>query len=280
MKFNIKYLPKSDVVFSVMFINKELCEKTLEVILGEKIELKDVVAEAKNDLHQAALNSIYFDVRTQTLDGRIVTLDLQRKYLKDRVRSRTVYYACREVADQKVQKGKYENLKNVVVTFLLTEAALKYTADNKAVFLKDEITGERYSDLLSIHEVNIKHISEQNTVEMQILRDFFEMNTQEDCEQFVKKYENTYYGKLLIDTYNSVVGDVSILDRLGEEDKYMLRLSDEERLEERQEGKKEGSYSKAVEVAKSMLQDDIPIQTIMKYTGLTKDEIEGLTLKA
>lgn len=63
MKFNPKYLPKSDVVFSVMFLNKELCEKTLEIILNEHIELVDVVNEFKNDLHKAALNSIYFDLK-------------------------------------------------------------------------------------------------------------------------------------------------------------------------------------------------------------------------
>ena len=35
MNFDINYLPKSDVVFTVMFLNKELCERTLQAILGE-----------------------------------------------------------------------------------------------------------------------------------------------------------------------------------------------------------------------------------------------------
>ena len=45
-----------------MFFDKALCEKTLQIILGEKIELVDAIAEAKNDLHKAALNAIYFDM--------------------------------------------------------------------------------------------------------------------------------------------------------------------------------------------------------------------------
>ena len=36
MSFHMEYLPKADVVFTVMFLNKELCEKTLEVILDRK----------------------------------------------------------------------------------------------------------------------------------------------------------------------------------------------------------------------------------------------------
>lgn len=103
MNFNKKYLPKSDVVFTVMFLNKELCERTLQAILGESIELVDIVAESKNDMHKAALNAIYFDIKTKAVDRRIVTLDLQRKYIKDRVRNRTVYYACREISSQEVK---------------------------------------------------------------------------------------------------------------------------------------------------------------------------------
>ena len=99
-------------------------------------------------------------MKTRSVDGRIVTLDLQRKYIKDRVRKRTIYYACREISSQKVNKGEYENLKSVVVTFLLTEATLKHTNDNKHILLKDE-TGNIYSDILTIHEVNMKHINQK-----------------------------------------------------------------------------------------------------------------------
>ena len=83
MSFNKKYLPKADVVFTVMFLNKQLCEKTLEAVMGERIELIDIVAECKNDLWKAALNSVYFDIKTQAVDGRIITLDLQRVYAKE-----------------------------------------------------------------------------------------------------------------------------------------------------------------------------------------------------
>ena len=147
MAFNPNYLTKSDVVFTVMFLNKTLCEETLKAVLGEQIELIDIIAESKNDLYKAALNSIYFDVKTQAVDGRIVTLDLQRAYSKNRVRNRTVYYACREIASQKVEKGKYESLNSVIVTFILTEATKKHTTYNSKIRLINETTGELYSDL-------------------------------------------------------------------------------------------------------------------------------------
>ena len=86
--------------------------------------------------------SIDFDIKTRAVDGRIVTLDLQRVYSKDRIRNRTIYYSCREIAFQKVDKSKYENLKSVIVTFLLTEAPLKYTTFNRKIKLIEETTGK------------------------------------------------------------------------------------------------------------------------------------------
>lgn len=272
MSFSSKYLPKADVVFTVMFLDKLLCEKTLQIILGEYIELDDVVAEAQNNFKNAALNSIYFDVKTHAKDGRIITLDLQRKYIKNRIRNRTIYYACREIGTQVVKKSKYENLKSVIVTFLLTEATLSQTTDNKMIQLHDNKTGEIYSELLTIHEVNIRHITENNSLEMRMLRDFFQIDNQDSYDKFVRTHGETEYGQLLIKGYTSAISDIPLLDDLSGEEKYMKRLSEEERLEERQEGRQEEKY----EIARNMIEDKVPVQTIMKYTGLSSDEINEL----
>ena len=272
MSFNPNYLPKSDVVFTVMFLKKELCEKTLETIVGEHIELVDIAAEYKNDLHKAALNSIYFDIKTRAVDGRIVTLDLQRVYSKDRIRNRTIYYACREIAFQKVDKSKYENLKSVIVTFLLTEAPLKHTTFNRKIKLIEETTGKVYSDLLTIHEINIKHISKKHSQELQILKHFFEIDTEKKYQKFVSSYAQTQLGALLLKIYDETVSDPSILDCLSEEDKYMVRLSEEERLLERVEGRQE----ERIEIAKKLLSQNMDIVFISSITGLSEKEIEFL----
>ena len=277
MSFHMEYLPKADVVFTVMFLNKELCEKTLEVILGEHIELIDIVAEYKNDLHKAALNSVYFDIQTRSVDNRIITLDLQRVYSKERIRKRTIYYACREIASQKVEKSKYEDLESVIVTFILTEAPLKHTVTNRKIKLIDETTHEVYSDLMTIHEVNIKHISEQNSQELQILRCFFEIETEENYQKFVSSYGQTTLGALLLQEYEAAVADPSVLEHLSEEDKYMVRLTEEERLQERAEGREkglqQGLQQKSIEIAKNLLSEGMTITFISKMTGLSEEEV-------
>ena len=273
MGFHMEYLPKADVVFTVMFLNKELCEKVLEVIIGEHIELIDIVAEYKNDLHKAALNSVYFDIQTRSVDNRIITLDLQRVYSKDRIRKRTIYYACREIASQKVEKGKYENLNSVIVTFILTEAPLKHTVTNRKIKLIEEAKQEVYSDLMTIHEVNIKHISEQNSQKLQIIRHFFEIETEENYQKFVSSYGQTTLGALLLQEYEAAVADPSVLDHLSEEDKYMIRLTDEERLQERAEGREKGREERNIEIAKNLLSEGMTITFISKMTGLSEEEV-------
>lgn len=240
----------------------------------------DAIAEAKNDLHKAALNAIYFDIKTKTVDGRIVTLDLQRKYIKDRVRKRTVYYACREISAQEVKHGKYENLKNVVVTFLLTEASLKTTKDNRKILLQDSATGDVYTDMLTIHEVSIQHINSSHSDELQTLKAFFAVDNQTDFDDFIQKYGNTPYGRLLLDAYNDATRNSTLLDNLSEEEKYMIRLTDEERLEERAEGRaegrEEGKKTKAIEIAANLLSMDMPLFAVAQATGLSEKELEQL----
>lgn len=285
MSFNENYLPKSDVVFTIMFLNKTLCEKTLNIILGETIELVDIVAESKNNLQKAALNSIYFDIKTQAKDGRIITLDLQRKYIKNRIRNRTVYYACREISSQQVKKGKYEDLKNVIVTFVLTEAPLDPTLDNSKIQLYTHV-GEKYSDLLTIHEVNIRRINNNNDKDLQILKNFFEIDSNEKFDNFVLNYNDTEFGNLLLNCYISATSDVSLLNKLSEEEKFMIKLSDEERIEERQEGRKEGHEEGLkeglkegrIQIAKKLLQNGLDIKFICDTTGLSVNEIENLKI--
>lgn len=248
---------------------------TLAAVLDEPVELVDIIAEYKNDLHKAALSSTYFDVKTRTADGRIITLDLQRRYAKERVRNRTIYYACREIADQVVERGKYENLQSVIVMFILTEAPLKHTTENSKIQLRT-VDNELYSDLLTIHEINLRHISEQHLLELQTLKSFFEADTAEKYHQFLQQYGELPLGKLLEKKYDSAVRESTLLDTIREDDKFMIRLTDEERLLERQEGKTEGKVENQLLIATNLLRENMPFDFIARVTGLSLSEITSL----
>ena len=160
----------------------------------------------------------------------------------------------------------------MIVTFLLTEAPLKHTTFSRKIKLVDQTTGKVYSDLLTIHEINIRHISKKHSQELQIIRQFFEIDTEKSYQKFVSAHSQTQLGALLLEAYDEAVSDPSVLDCLSEEDKYMVRLSEEERLLERAEGRQE----ERVEIAKKLLHQNMDIVFISSITGLSEKEIELL----
>ena len=48
------------------------------------------------------------------------------------------------------------------------------------------------------------------------------------------------------------------------------------RRKEKQNGIEEGAKEKQIEIAKKMIEENMPIETIVKITGLTEEEIKKL----
>ena len=56
----------------------------------------------------------------------------------------------------------------------------------------------------------------------------------------------------------------------------METLGQRLRAEGEKKGEKKGVKKEKFETAKRMLNDGLPIETIVKYTGLTEDEVKAL----
>lgn len=68
---------------------------------------------------------------------------------------------------------------------------------------------------------------------------------------------------------------------MNKNEKFTWFLSAEEDAEKvhntlMNNAKEDGAKQKEIEIAKNMLKDNIKIDTIIKYTGLTKKEVESL----
>ena len=75
------------------------------------------------------------------------------------------------------------------------------------------------------------------------------------------------------------------LDRISQDDLLRRRLLKAELLRMDQEqreddamarGEKKGEKEKAIEIARNLLKENIPIEIIVKTTGLTKEELEKI----
>ena len=81
--------------------------------------------------------------------------------------------------------------------------------------------------------------------------------------------------------------DGSLYDKLSETEKESYDMSEEEELkwirsvqygreEGRLAGREEGAFQANLETAKAMKKDNLSVEMICKYTGLSKDQVEAL----
>ena len=84
-------------------------------------------------------------------------------------------------------------------------------------------------------------------------------------------------GEELMEEYVKEAEKVSFEGGVGESYDKEWALKDQAYRDGEEAGEKKGSTTKAMEIAKSMLKENIDINIISKCTGLSIDEIKSLT---
>jgi predicted transposase/invertase (TIGR01784 family) len=279
---NTAYLPANDRIFSIMFYHKELSETLIRAVVGEDITITDPLAEHRNDILKAIESSIRVDVYLKDETARVYTRDMQRHYLKTRNRNRNIYYGSKELAGQEVQDCRYEKLKQVSITFIFENNTTPQVPPVSKIQFTDVNTKEVYSDLMTLYEVNLNRISDKEGLpeNLVIVKAFLSITTHKDLCAFVNNYD-TAFSQRLVKEYMGAILDDEILLKIEGSERFMLKLSEQVLLEEREEGRVEGRMEGRVEgrmeearaIAKNMLKRNRPISEIVEDTGLTCDEI-------
>ena len=83
-------------------------------------------------------------------------------------------------------------------------------------------------------------------------------------------------GEELMEEYVKEAEEVSFEGGVGESYDKEWALKDQAYRDGKDEGREEGSTTKAIEIAKSMLEDNISVEQISKYTNLSIDEVNSL----
>jgi hypothetical protein len=246
---NTVYIPANDRVFSIMFYNRDLSEAVIRAVVGENITIIDPLAEHRNNILKAIESSIRVDVFLKDEDARIFTLDMQRYYLKKRNRNRNVYYGAKELAGQDVDDCRYERLRQVSITFIFENNTTPNIPPVSKVQFTDVSTNEIYTDLITLYEVNLNKITgvgQKLPEDLVILKAFLTIKTHVDLCAFVNTYDTKFSRRLITEYMHAILSDELLLQIEGSE-KFMLKLSEDVLLEEREEGRVEGRVEGKVE---------------------------------
>ena len=219
-----------------------------------------------------------------------------QKYFKDR----SLYYATFPIREQ-AQKGEVWNyeLKHVYVVALLnydmTDSAFAQDTINHDVGLLDKQTHRVFNDKLTFKYVEIakfkKSIEELKTNYdkwIYVLQNLSRLDRQprylqtEVFSRLFNQAEIARFSKTELREYEDSLKAYrdmkNSLDNAEEKGlaKGLAKGRAEGLVEGRAEGLAEGKKDKAVEIAKKLLEMDMPIDAIMKATGLSQEEITKL----
>ncbi len=291
LPFREDFPPRNDIVFSIMFSNMELFSSLLKTVTGHTLHAKEIISQASVTPDNVEHNYIRFDTFAKDENGTVYSIDLQNTYSETLIKNRTIYYACRALSGQTVEKGCYEKLNKVVISFIMTSKKNKLPVE--IITLQNQ-EHKLYSDLLTLYNVYTKTVnqSENTNGELKIFSEFFSVRTCEQMDDFVKHYSETNTGRRLIELYSAAIISENLNDikervyfdmKITEQD--INEAKNEARAEGREEGIKhglekgrvEGFLKALIELVKDGLlsasdaagKADMPLNEFEKLVGLS-----------
>ena len=220
-----------------------------------------------------------FDVYCECDDKSEIIVEMQ-KCNEGNFEDRAFAYSAMAVMDQAKLKWDYR-LKQVcfigITTFNLFKSGGEYITTRR---LCDRAGGKEYRNYLQIFVELPKF--ENDDFDLMSERDALlyllkNLRTMDDTPQWVSRHGEEM----------RMLCDGSLYEKLSETEKESYNMSEEEELkwirsvqygreEGRQVGLEEGALQANLDTAKAMKKDDLSIEMICKYTGLSRDQVDAL----
>ena len=268
--FHKHFCPRNDVVFAVLFGERDLFCKLISAVTGDEIDIiGKPYTQATLRERNVLLETIRFDIFAHATNSKLYTADMQRAYQKSRIARRTMFYACRAVSNQHVIDMAYEDLKPVNISFILTDHNELQPIRRVRTYYED--TKELFDDLLEITLVYVPAVIREcdKYSDLYIFARFFVIESQEDADQFVDELGHIELGKELIRMYNGAVADVQGLLDIEDSSYFKWRLTEakaeEIRLKTEMKTKKE--------MVLNMLEVKLPLDTIARIAKLSVEQV-------
>ncbi len=263
--------PKIDVVFQVLFGevgSERITKRFLESILEQKIDSIDL---SKNQIlrREKVLDKLGILDVIATINGKEkCNIEMQLES-ETTIKERILYYWSR-VYSRQIKKGnKYENLQKTIVILI---ADFKVEGLEELEYItKWKIIEEKNRKLILTDKLELviielpKIIEDEARSELIDWLSFLENPKSERVKEKMKENEEL----------NEAVNKLEEMS----EDEYLERIADlrEKKILDENSRLSE-SYNKGIkeaklEDAKKMLEKNIPLETIIEITGLSKEEI-------
>ena len=269
----------NDPIFKSLFLEEEN-KGVLAHIISEILNLnKDYVYNNIIYKPTELPKENYFEKGKETdliveVEGRIINLEMNYKLTRGTKIKNGSY--IRKIINNNLFKGeKYENAKLVVqINFDYINDFDK--EDDRVVIafqLRDEenryILEENYVNYhINMEKVREKYYNKEKLTKLEKIIMMLQLEKKEELKKLALKDAELIGMEKKIEDMSKDPNLVYFYDK----EKTMQMVHDIDVADAFEKGSKQ----KEIDIAKNMLKDNIPIETIVKYTGLKKEEIETL----
>ena len=249
-------LANNFIFYKVMRHHPDACKQLIEMLLGVKIIRMEMHNEETIDLDHDAKGirlDVYvkdedrmFDVEIQSVD----TLELPE---------RSRYYSALMSLDSLKSGQRYRDLKESHVIFICMEDIFD---SSLPVYTFENICTE--NGKTKLNDRDYKHFFIAPTCAKMIEDD--------ESRTFFEFLLSNTSGNTFTSNLKNYVDDAK--HNMQWRHQYMTYLR--QRTYDMDKGREEGAHDKAVETARKMLEDNVPLATVIKYTGLSEKEVSEL----
>ena len=296
--------PKMDFVFKNIF-GSEKHPNILISFLNATLKPKDLITavEIKNtDLNKGYIEDKFsrLDVKATTSNNEIINIEIQLKNEYNMIK-RSLFYWSKLYSDQLNEGEDYSVLKRTICINILNFKYLKTRKFHSGYRLKEIYSNEELTDVAEIHFIEIPKL-EEGTDEKDMLVAWIEFLKNPESEKVrslemsideIREAKDELIRMSNDDTQRELyeMRAKTLKDKisaLNEAERKGIKKGRQEGIKEGlqkgikeglQKGIQEGEKSKAIEIAKSLINIGLDKETISKSTGLDLNEIEKLMSK-
>lgn len=284
--------PFTDVGFKRIFgqeINKDLLIDFLNSLLVGERHIEDITFLDKEVLPEMLeQRGVIYDIYCTDTNGEQFIVEMQNRE-QTYFRERALYYVSRTISRQGERGMHWQfDLKAVYgvffMNFVLKGSTHKLRTD---VILSDRDTHEQFSDRMRMIFLELPSFTkEEDECETDFERWIYVLKNMETLQRLPFKARQAVFDKLeqIVD-----IASLSKEDRMKYDESikiYRDNLAvmsfaeangrEKGRAEGRAEGKAEGKAEEKISIARQMKADGLATEIIMKYTQLSKEDIEQL----
>ena len=282
--------PIDDLMFRKMAEHKEFCEEILRVILGDqKLVVTDNMQQF--DLKNLQGRSVVLDAKCITGDGRYINIEVQKA--NDDNHLKRVRYNASVLTANVTETGKqFEFVPDICIIFISAFDLFKGNLPLYHVVKTVKETGQVIEDGLT--EIYVNAAVDDGSKLAKLMKVFTKNDVYDEADfpvtsEIKARFKKDEGGTVKMDATlqkwmqeSEEIGEKRGEKRgreegimLGKEEGMMLG-KEEGMMLGKEEGIMLGKEEGAKMIAKTMIDEGLPIELIMRYTGLSEDVVVAL----